>query len=287
MPRISSKILALLFGLLLIAAIGCSSDARPTVASNPTSTPRPTVEPTLAPTATMAPSATATPTPVPTATPTATPTPVVPNAAFLAQLDLAGRLNIGPNAISVTGYEEASWPSSAYGCPLPGTIYLPVLVSGWNVSLSQAGKNYEYHTNESGDIQVNCTENRELERQTINVVGLANLRTATSIEMRRRDATGEFVLKSTVTDAGEITAIVDTLDVPVLRGPAASCTEVFRLVFITPSGDQAIGAICGGNSQLIRGEQPFWSGQDAEAPPEFSTLIGPYFSDEPIPTLPS
>lgn len=287
MPRISSKFLALLFGVLLIAAIGCSSDTRPTVAPNPTSTPRPTVEPTPAPTATTAPSATSTPTPAPTATPTATPTPVVPNAAFLAQLDLAGRLNVGPNTISITGYDEGSWSSSAYGCPLPGTIYLPVLVSGWNISLSQAGKNYEYHADESGEIQVNCTENRDLERQTINIVGLANLRTTTSIEMRRRDATGEFVLKSTVTDASEIKAIVDTLDVPVLRGPAASCTEVFRLVFITPGGNQTIGAICGGNSQLIRGEQSFWSGQDAEAPSEFSTLIGPYFSDEPLPSIPS
>lgn len=153
--------------------------------------------------------------------------------------------------------------------------------------MTAAGDSYEYHTDDSGEVLVNCTENREIERQAINIVGLANLRTTTAIEMRRRDGTGEFVLKNTVTDPTVIKTIVDVLDVPVLPEPAATCTEVFRLVFVTSTGDQTIGAICGGNSRLIRGEQPFWQGQDAEAPPEFSALIGPYFSDEPLPEFPS
>lgn len=281
MSRKRSTLTALFFGLMLITAIGCSSGSSPTA--------EPTSIPTVEPTATVAePTATATATPRPTSTPppTPTPTPVTPNAAFLAQLDLASRLSVGPNTISITDYERGTWPSSAYGCPLPGTVYLQVVVSGWTVTLSAAGESYEYHTDENGDVLVNCTENRELEARTINIVSLADLRTATSIEMRRRDATGEFVLKSTVTEPSEITAILDVLDVPIIRGDRATCTEVFRLVFITPSGNQTFGAICGGNSRLIRGDQSFWQGQDAESPDEFSSLIGPYFSDEPIPTLP-
>lgn len=286
MKRSRSKIFAVLFGLLLIAAVGCSSSPRPTVAPNPSSTPRPTIAPSPSPTATASSTSTPTPSPTPTPTPSATPTPVTPSAAFLAQLDLARSLDIGPNTISITGYEPATWPNSAYGCPLPGELYLQVIVSGWSVSLTAPGNNYEYHTDEDGTVLVNCTENREIERQSINVVGLANLRSATSIEMRRRDATGAFVLKSTVTEPSEITAILDVLDVPVVRGTRASCTEVFQLIFITPTGNQTLGTICGGNSRLIRGDQSFWEGQDADAPPEFGTLIGPYFADEPLPSLP-
>jgi len=153
--------------------------------------------------------------------------------------------------------------------------------------LTARGETYEYHTDEPGDVLVNCTANREIERNTINIVSRADLRTTTLIEMRRRSATGSFDLKSTISDPVAIKSIVDVLDVPMLLGPAATCTEVFRLVFITASGNQTIGAICGGNSRLIRGDQAFWAGRDAQAPKEFSSLIGPYFADEPLPTLPS
>lgn len=159
-------------------------------------------------------------------------------------------------------------------------------MNGWRVILDAGGETYEYHTDSSGSVIVNCSDSRSLEQQLINVVELADLRSATSIEMRRRVGSGEFVLKATVTDPEQIDAILDTLDVPVLPGPAASCTEVFRLVFVTPSGNQTIGTICGGNSRLVRGDQSFWADQDAEAPDEFSAIIGPYFADDPIPTLP-
>lgn len=170
---------------------------------------------------------------------------------------------------------------------MPGTVYLPAEVSGWNVKMSANGQSYEYHTDESGDVLINCTENRDIERRTMNIVSRGDLRSTTLIEMRRRDGTGQFALKSTVTESSEIKAIVDALDVPVLLGPAASCIEVFRLVFVTSSGNHTIGTICGGNSRLIRGDQEFWAGQDANAPVEFGAIIGPYFSDEPIPVIPS
>lgn len=161
------------------------------------------------------------------------------------------------------------------------------MTNGWAVTLEADGKSFEYHTDESGETAINCTDNLAQLANAINVVELARLRSATEIEMRRRDGTGEYVLKTTVTEADAIRAIVDTLDVPVLPGPAASCRTVFQLVFVTPSGNQTIGTICGGNSRLIRGDQSFWGGQDANAPPEFSSIIGPYFSDEPLPAIPT
>ncbi len=281
--------LVLLSAVLLMAVVACggNNDERPTVPPNPTSTPRPTATPEPTATATAVSTPTPAPTPTPTPPPTPTPTPATPNAAFLAQLDLASRLDIGPNTITIIDYDRGDWPSSAYGCPLPGTVYLPVVVTGWSIKLLAQDKTYEYHTDSSGDVLVNCTENRDLERQTFNLVSAGDLRSTTKIEFRRRNIDGEFVLKSTVDDPNKIEEIVDVLDVPMLRGPAATCTEIFRLIFFTPTGNQTVGTICGGNTRLIRGDGDFWQGQDAEAPPEFSTLIGPYFADDPFPTLPS
>jgi hypothetical protein len=153
--------------------------------------------------------------------------------------------------------------------------------------LEANGKLYEYHTDGSGDTLINCTENIAQLASAINIVELAGLRSTTEIEMRRRDATGAYILKSIVTTPAEITSIVDALDTPVLPVPAANCLAVFQVVFVTPAGNQTIGTICGRNSRLIRGDQSFWAGQDADAPAEFSSSIGPYFSDEPLPVLPT
>ncbi len=211
---------------------------------------------------------------------------MAPDAAFFALFDLADQLGVPPNSITVQSYAEDSWPSSALGCPEPGTIYLPVVTDGWQVILATSDDTYEYHVDEAGDILRNCTLSSEQLADSINVVELADLRTTTLIEMRRRDASGDFVLKNSVTEPDEITAIVDTLDVPLLPQPAASCTEIFRLVFVTASGNHTFGTICGGQPHLLRGDQTFWSGQDTQAPPEFGAIIGPYFAAEPLPQPP-
>lgn len=270
--------------VLAAAAIGCGSNSAPeTRAPNPTPTSRPTATP--EPTATPSPVPTPTSTPAPTPTPT--PTPLPPDAEVFARFDLADHLGISANDISIDSFEESSWPSAAYGCPAPGQLYAQVVVTGWILQLNASGEIYEYHTDENGDTVVNCTLNNELAASAVNIVERANLRTTTQIEMRRRDGTGEFVLKSTVTNPDEIDAIIDTLDLLVLPGPADDCIEVFRLVFATADGPQTIGTICGGNSRLIRGGQSFWAEQDAEAPPEFNAIIGPYFATDPPPGFPT
>jgi hypothetical protein len=273
--------------LALAISAGCSSGKeRPTVPPNPTSTPRPTATATNTPPPNATVPPTVTPTPTPSPTPTPTPTPQAPDSAYYAIFDLARLLGVPANTISVLEYDEHEWPSAELGCPAPATFYAQVLTPGWIVELKAGSETYEYHVDSTGESLVNCTINRGLIADSINVVDLAKLRTTTQIELRRLDGTGAFVLKRTVTDASEILAIVDTLDVPVQLRTAASCTEVFRLVFVTPNGNQTIGTICGGNNRLIRGTQGFWGGQDADAPASFGSMIGPYFSDEPLPGLP-
>ena len=286
--RHSHLIIAVLAIALTVAIIGCNSgDSDATVPPNPTSTPRPATATTV-PTATM-PVATSTPsaTPTPTPTPTATPTPPLPDGPYSAFLrDLIDNYDASPGSISLISFDEDSWPSTAYGCPAPGAFYAQVEVDGWNLLVEADGNTYEYHTDLDGDVAINCTVNREQIANSINLVEEANLRTTTEIEMRRRDANGDFVLKWTVSDQTEIDEIVDTLDVLVYPSTAASCTEVFRVIFKTATGDETIGTICGGNARLIRGDQSFWTGMDANAPTEFSDIIGPYFSNDPAPGLP-
>lgn len=288
MPFRNIQFAIILSAVLMVIIVGCggNSDPEATAGLNPTSTPRPTATSGPEPTATPIPTATPSPTPAPTATPTATPTPVEPDVAFQALFNLADSLEVPPNTISITSYSQSSWPTSALDCPGFGVTYSDGTISGWIVNLEVDGSPYEYHVSESGDTLVNCTENRALMASAVNIVELAGLRTATKIEMSRLTATGEYDLKATITVASEITSIVDTIDLLMLPGPAEDCQPSFQLVFFTPSGDQTIQTICRGNVQLIRGDQAFWAGQDALAPTEFGSVIGPYFSGDQIPELP-
>ncbi len=63
--------------------------------------------------------------------------------------DLAARLNIAPDAITVLSVEAVTWPDSSLGCPQPGMAYLQVLVEGLRIRLSAEGALYEYHSGEN------------------------------------------------------------------------------------------------------------------------------------------
>jgi hypothetical protein len=190
----------------------------------------------------------------------------------------------------VRSYEEATWPAADYGCPAPGTLYAQGEVSGWIIEIEHEGDVYEFHADAgdvSGDTLVNCTRNRALLEDAVNIVELAGLRATTKIEMRRLNAGGTYDLKNTVTDPAQIDAIVDGIDVPVILSAATACTPVFEMTFFTPSGDQTFRTICGANTRMLRGDQSFWGGMDAAVPREFGSIIGPYFSDEPLPVPPT
>lgn len=63
-----------------------------------------------------------------------------------AVADLAARLGIAPDAITVLSVEAVTWPDSSMGCPQPGMVYLQVLVEGLRIHLSAEGTLYEYHS---------------------------------------------------------------------------------------------------------------------------------------------
>jgi hypothetical protein len=59
--------------------------------------------------------------------------------------DLAGRLGIEPDAVTVIDARAVTWPDGSLGCPEPGMMYTQVLVDGMLVVLEAGGRQYEYH----------------------------------------------------------------------------------------------------------------------------------------------
>jgi hypothetical protein len=62
-----------------------------------------------------------------------------------ARTDLAERLGVPVDEITVVSHEEVTWPDSSLGCPQPGMHYAQVLTNGTRTVLTAAGKHYNYH----------------------------------------------------------------------------------------------------------------------------------------------
>ncbi len=69
-----------------------------------------------------------------------------------AKEDLAQRLSIPIDQISVMQAREVDWPDTSLGCPQPGMYYLQVLVSGYLVLLDANHGKYEYHASWGGNV---------------------------------------------------------------------------------------------------------------------------------------
>ena len=60
--------------------------------------------------------------------------------------DLARRLNVDLQSISIIGYEQVTWPDSCLGIQRPGTVCAQVLVPGFLALLADhTGAGYRYH----------------------------------------------------------------------------------------------------------------------------------------------
>ena len=74
-----------------------------------------------------------------------------PAAALNARADLATRLQIDPDTIKLVKVEQVDWPDGCLGVQTPGVMCTMVITPGYRVILAADGKQYEYHTNLSGD----------------------------------------------------------------------------------------------------------------------------------------
>ena len=144
-----------LLGLLLLGLIGCVP-AQMSGASSSSSTA------TARPEKTELALAAETETPVtrlpvlPGRTPEPVSTPsspgVVDKFIGLAKTDLAGRLKIEIDQINVIEVVSITWPDAALGCPVPGKVYAQGRVPGYRIGLAVVGRNYAYHTDQTGQV---------------------------------------------------------------------------------------------------------------------------------------
>ncbi len=59
--------------------------------------------------------------------------------------DLAARLGLAADAISLVLTEDVTWSDGSLGCPEPGMAYTQALVDGFRIVLAAGGVEYHYH----------------------------------------------------------------------------------------------------------------------------------------------
>ncbi len=70
----------------------------------------------------------------------------------LAKKDLAQRLSVAGDQITVVSSEYMDWPDSSLGCPEPGMAYSQVITPGYRIILLYGQKQYDYHTGLKGTL---------------------------------------------------------------------------------------------------------------------------------------
>lgn len=78
--------------------------------------------------------------------PTRSPAPPVGTTAADAVADLAARLGVDPQQVTVVRDEAVTWRDGSLGCPVPGMAYTQALTPGRLVVLEAAGRTAEYHS---------------------------------------------------------------------------------------------------------------------------------------------
>lgn len=61
--------------------------------------------------------------------------------------DLAGRLSLPMEEITLIEFNEVEWSDSSMDCPEPGMSYLQVITPGYRIILQANNNSYEYHSN--------------------------------------------------------------------------------------------------------------------------------------------
>jgi hypothetical protein len=64
----------------------------------------------------------------------------------IATQDLAARLDISPDQIKLTRFDEVTWPNGSIGCPRKDMSYTQALVNGSLIVLRADGVDYQYHS---------------------------------------------------------------------------------------------------------------------------------------------
>jgi hypothetical protein len=63
-----------------------------------------------------------------------------------ARQDLASRLHVGSDRVTVNSFKRTAWPDRSLGCPVQGQAYPPQPTRGFLIELATGGKTYHYHS---------------------------------------------------------------------------------------------------------------------------------------------
>ncbi|MFQ6001453.1 MAG: hypothetical protein ACE5LG_07255 [Anaerolineae bacterium] len=66
----------------------------------------------------------------------------------LAKGDLARRLGVRVEEVTLVSAEAVEWPDASLGNPQPGMVYAQVITPGYKIILSAGGQEYEYHSDQ-------------------------------------------------------------------------------------------------------------------------------------------
>ena len=66
----------------------------------------------------------------------------------LAKGDLARRLGVGVEEVTLVSAEAVEWPDASLGNPQQGMVYAQVITPGYKIILSAGGQEYEYHSDQ-------------------------------------------------------------------------------------------------------------------------------------------
>lgn len=185
---VQAGLIAFCVGLIISA---CARPATPTPEPDVTATPSPTAMPTQKPGAS------------PVATPKAPGTNVSPlepgkvrtqeEALQQARADLAKRLKLTPEEVSVVSVQAVEWSNAAIGCPEPSIAYAEVITPGYKIVLKAQGKTYTYHA--GGGKVVLCQPEGSLSPEAEKDVALAKAELAKKLGIAEGEITVEKVEK--------------------------------------------------------------------------------------------
>jgi hypothetical protein len=77
-------------------------------------------------------------------------TAALPEKVAHAIQDLANRLTIPPEEITLVDVVEVVWRDGSLGCPKPGMMYTQALVEGMRIRLVVGERIYHYHSSKRG-----------------------------------------------------------------------------------------------------------------------------------------
>lgn len=75
-----------------------------------------------------------------------------PQAALNARKMLVDQLKVDVDLVGLVSAEQVDWPDACMGIQQPGVMCAQIIISGYKVVLSANGLEYEFHTNETGDV---------------------------------------------------------------------------------------------------------------------------------------